>query len=154
MISSFFWILMFLTTHLDSCHDEKDSIWHGLFSQNCFDLNIYVVIERKGLTEGFVSEYCPVADRNVTSVISVQCYSEAVPHPSEIFDNIAGFPLYRLHILAHIQLYVLICFCLHYCVCGCWSLWVCLCWISHWSLHRSISGCPSAVLHQEYTEVI
>lgn len=101
---------MFLTTHLDSCHDEKDSIWHGLFSQNCFDLNIYVVIERKGLTEGFVSEYCPVADRNVTSVISVQCYSEAIPHPSEIWDNIAGFLPYRLHILAHIPLYVLICF--------------------------------------------
>jgi len=67
---------MFLTTHLDGFHDEKDSIWHALFSLNCFNLNIYVVIERKGLTEGFVSEYCLMVDRNVTSFIHVQCYRE------------------------------------------------------------------------------
>lgn len=83
---------MFLTTHLDGFHNEKDSIWHGLFSLNCFNLNIYVVIERKGLTEGFVSEYCLVADRNVTSAIPVQCYSEAVPYPSEIWDDRAAPP--------------------------------------------------------------
>lgn len=142
-------------THLDGCHDEKDSIWHGLFSQNCFHPNIYVVIERKGLTEGFVLEYWPVADRNVTSVIPVQCYTgrfltlQKYGPKEQLF-----FFRCRLHILAHIQLHILICFCLHYCVCGSWSLWACLCWISHWGPHRSISGRPSAVLHQEYTEVI
>lgn len=52
-----FWILMLLTTHLDGCQHEKDSIWHSLFSQNYSDLNIYVVIERKELTGGFVRPY-------------------------------------------------------------------------------------------------